>query len=159
MHRITKDSIDNLALWSPLRLLQALNPAAYDTVQYGAETAHPAVAFPFPGLTAIALEDLDSLDLDQVPDGWIIKGTDGLLPDSVPLTASWQQLHARYGEVIGDPGEVTVMFCRLPGFFFFLNTHLEDTGHLDVSLIPAGTTIKELLIRKSLPAGWACVPQ
>ncbi len=158
---ITADSVGPIALWSPLRLLRALHFGSRDTVTYGQESAYPAVSFPLGPITAVASEDRDSLELDAIPDAWAVVGQGGILPGGVPLSAPWSQLYEHYGRATGIVGNNAVMFCRMPGIFLEFPEPIaesETADSLSPAALPPESRVTQLLIRRVLPAGWACNP-
>ncbi len=76
---ISEDSIGPLDLGMTIASLRAACRAAYETLVYGEESTNPAVAFPFEGLTATAVQHHDSLLPQQAADAWSITGPKGLL--------------------------------------------------------------------------------
>jgi hypothetical protein len=157
---VSKDSIGPLLMSGPIRLLRLMCPWARDTVQYGEESAHPAVVFPFPGLKVLALQDWDSLHPDQPADGWVLSGHTALLPSRVPSDASWRDLVRVYGDsIVTESGSETlgVMFCSLPGYFFdFKASEAMTPESSSRPQISNNAVPIQILIRKSLPAGWEC---
>jgi len=158
--RVAEDSIGSLDLGASLRTLSAICPVAHDTVQYGEDNAYPAVVFPFKGLTVVASQYLDSLDLDKPADTWIVRGENGYLPGGVPLTASWEELRKAYGQGLADgEGGVTVMFCTHPHMFVDLDAAedvLPPGLTAELSRIPGDAKIVKVVILPQRPAGWKC---
>ena len=156
---ISADSVGPIALWSPLRLLRALHFGSRDTITYGEESAYPAVSFPLGPITVVASEDRDSLDLDAFPDAWVVVGQGGVLPGGVPLSAPWSELYAHYGRATGIVNNNAVMFCKMPGIFFEFAELIpegENADSLSLAALPPESRVTQLLIRRELPAGWAC---
>ena len=86
---ISEDSIGPLDLGTTMASLRVTCRAAYETVVYGEESANPAVAFPFEGLTATAVQHQDSLLPQQAADAWSVTGANGLLFGRLRLSAPW----------------------------------------------------------------------
>jgi hypothetical protein len=145
-------------LGATLRTLKVSCPAARDTVRYGESDVYPAVAFPFDRLTVSAFQYQDSLLPDQAPDTWVVQGTNGVLPNGVPLTASWADLRRAYGPWReGGDLELGAMFCAHPHLFlvFDASPHSLTGGRSDTpSGIPDNARIGQVLIQ-SRPA-WSC---
>jgi hypothetical protein len=158
--RISEDSIGSLELGGSLKTLRVACPAAYETISYGRETASAAVAFPFDGLTAVAVQDEDSVLPDQPADKWRVTGSNGLLLGRLPLTAPWAQLQSVLGPAIGDGADgLTVMFCAHPRLLFVLDASEESVAPdqpSDLSRIPSGARIRELLILPQANPTWHC---
>jgi hypothetical protein len=156
---ISRDSIWRLPLRSPLRALQSACPSSRDTSVRGEERGYPGLRFSFQGLRAIAVQYRNLLRLDEPPDVWIIVGGSAVLPQGLPLDVSWTQLHAAYGDAVAsteDEDGLTVKFCRLPNFFFTLNSSMAPQGLIrDFTRVPAAARVKELRVMIE-PPGWGC---
>jgi len=152
--RISEDSIGPLDLSKNLSGLHAICPAAHFTVDYGEETSSPAMAFPFEGLTAIAVQHEDSLLSSQPADAWGVSGDSGVLLGKVPLTARWAAFRQAFepgiasGENISiGQNRITVMFCAHPRILLILHAPPDSVTSdrpADLSRIPADARIKEL---------------
>jgi hypothetical protein len=164
--QVSEDSVGPLALGVSLGRLKAICPAAYYIVSYGEETASPALAFPFEGLTAVAVQDQDSLLLDRPADGWRVSGTNGILWGRVRLTAPWADFRDAFAPGIASGenisiGEhrVTVMFCAHPRVLLVLDASPDSVlpdRRADLSRIPASARIRELDILSSSNPTWQC---
>ncbi len=158
--RVSEDSIGPLDLSASLKRLRVSCPAAYETISYGEETANPAVAFPFDGLAAIAVQHQDSVLANQPADGWRVTGTKGLLLGRLPLTAPWTELRTAFGPGIDDGSHgLTVMFCAYPRLLFRLDAPSEGVTseqRSDLSRIPSGARIRELEILPEPNPTWHC---
>jgi hypothetical protein len=157
---VSKDSVGPLPIAAPIRVLRLMCPGAKDTVQYGEESAHPAIVFPFHGLLVLALQDRDELHAEEPPDAWVLSGTTGSLPRGVPMGASWTDLVQAYGDStssIAGSESVMAMFCSLPGFLFEFDGRdaATDTSSGRPKVSP-GAVPRQVLIRMILPAGWKC---
>lgn len=158
--RISEDSIGTLPLGAVLRRLRETCPAARETVHYD----EAALAFPFPGLTATAVQSRDSLQLGLPADIWIAEGPTGLLPNDVPMTARWADLRKAYGPGRIARGEtaVTAMFCAHPRLFFTLSAPPETVDfsgpEVDLSLVPDSATMRDVWIHNTPEPepGWRC---
>ena len=163
--RISEDSIGPLDLSMNLNALHALCPAARFTVSYGVESANPAVAFPFQGLTATAIQHEDSLLPSQPADAWRVSGDSGVLLGNVPLTARWTQFRQAFGPGIArrgisiDENRVTIMFCAHPRILLIFHASPDSIAPdrpADLSRIPADATIQEIDILPEPNATWQC---
>ncbi len=157
--RLSSDSIGMFPISATLRALRTACPAARDTTIETIEShLYAGISLPFRDVQVVAVQYRDSLKDDRPPNVWIIAGRRARLPDGLPLTATWRQLSAAYGEHIGDQeGEVYVMFCRMPNFFFTLEVPAQAGGPItDWSVIPDETGIKEVRVYLVPPANWSC---
>ena len=156
--RISPDSIGPLPVTATLARLRALCPAARDTVEYGDESANPAVFFPFWHLNVIAFQAGSSLRPERQAEGWVVGGTNGVLPEGVPLTARWKDVRTAYGNAMGETESgVTVMFCKWPTFFFKIDARIEPGTQLeDFSVIPDNAGILYVEITRGPEPGWQC---
>jgi hypothetical protein len=109
-------------------------------VHFGEQTIYPALLFPFDSVTVVAWQYFRSLEPDRAAVVWAIRGTNGVLPHGVPLTARWHDLHGAYGRGIGNTSfGVDITFCRLPGFYFDLEADPDSVGPIwagDFTQIP-----------------------
>lgn len=160
--RITEDSVGPLPISAPLSRLRQLCSLARDTIAYGEESSYPALVFHFGGLRIVAAQqDRDSLDMGHTAETWFVRGKEGMLPSSVPLSARWSTLRKTYGPGIGQSGsDVTVMFCKLPRMLFTLDADPERVGDIaahGLSTIPDSTTIREVtIVAPPGLGGWVC---
>lgn len=162
--RISEDSIGNWALDAALGTLRKRCPAARETRQYGESESYAAVAFPLDGLTATAVQYRDSLDRNQPADAWSVEGTNGVLPNGVPMTASWAELRRAYGRGMVARGEVslTAMFCAHERVFFTLSASpdvMDVSTSEDLSLVPDSTRVKDIGIFPRPNPTWHCEPR
>lgn len=100
----------------------------------------------------------ESLRPGEPADTWEVKGTNGVLPMSVPLNSRWAVLRRAYGGAVGRRMDgVVVMFCRFPRMFFYLDADPDSVGpivHNDFARIPLDSRIAHIIIR-SVPV-WTC---
>lgn len=156
---ISADSLGPLPLKAPIKNLRKLCPSAREVVFLTSEgNAYPAVQFSFREVKIVGYQFEDSIVEDQPVDRWIIRGTAAQLPGGVPLTATWPELRKAYGDAIVDTEDgLSVMFCKLPTFFFYLDASVASQGTLrDLSVIPQGARVRQLMIIPRPPAGPTC---
>jgi hypothetical protein len=160
--QISEDSVGTLALDAALRQLRESCPTASDTRHYAETEDYAALVFPFPGLSATAVQWRDSLQPDMPADSWIVEGTNGVLPNGVPMTAPWAALRRAYGTGLVARGEValTAMCCAHRRLFFILRASpetMENGGpDPDLSLVPDSTRIRNVSIARQPELGWRC---
>ncbi len=162
--RISEDSIDNWALDAALGTLRKRCLAAREARQYGESESYAGLAFPLDGLTATAIQYRDSLDANQPADAWSVEGTNGVLPNGVPMTASWAELRRAYGRGMVARGEVslTAMFCAHERVFFTLSASpdvMDVSTSEDLSLIPDSTRVRDIGIFPRPNPTWHCEPR
>jgi len=162
---ISEDSIGPLDLGMTMASLKATCRAAYETVVYGEESANPAVAFPFEGLTATAVQHQDSLLPQQAADAWSITGPNGLLFGRLRLSAPWVEFRDAFGPgIVSSAGGVTVMFCAHPRLLFVVDASSDSIAideqpgswNHNLSRIPRLANIKEVDIFPRPMADWSC---
>jgi hypothetical protein len=158
---LSQDSLGPLPAGASIANLRALCPASRDTIEYGHESANPAVVFPFWNLSVVAFQSGSVLHPSRPPDAWVVRGTNAMLPQGISLTATWKELQAAYGPAIGDDEfDVTVIFCKLPTFLFTMdapNAVVEPGIEIrDSSVIPGDARIIDVMIVRSPLAGWHC---
>lgn len=156
---ISADSLGPLPLRAPIKSLRKLCPSAREVVYLTSDgNPYPAVQFSFRELKVVGYQFKDSIVEDQPVDRWIIRGTAARLPEGLPFTATWRDLKQTYGSAIADTEEgLSVMFCKMPRFFFTLDTSVPANGRLrDLSVIPEGARIRELLIVPQQLNDWNC---
>jgi len=162
--RISEDSIGNWGLDAALGTLRKRCLAAHETRQYSESESYAALAFPLDGLTATAVQYRDSLDPNQPADAWSVEGSNGVLPNGVPMTASWAELRRAYGRGMVARGEVslTAMFCAHERVFFTLNASpdvMDVSTSEDLSLIPDSTRVRDIGIFPRPNPTWHCEPR
>jgi hypothetical protein len=162
---ISEDSIGPLDLGTTVASLRATCRAAYETVVYGEESTNPAVAFPFEGLTATAVQHQDSLLPRQVADAWTVTGPNGLLFGRLRLSAPWAEFRDAFGPgIVSSAGRVTVMFCAHPRLLFVVDASTDSVAldqqpgswNHNLSRIPRLANIKEVDIFPRPMADWSC---
>jgi len=161
--RISQDSIGILPVTATIRRLRRVCADARDTVMSSGppgsnEPAFPGLFIPYRGLTILALQyRADLLESDMPPDGWIVAGTNGLLPGGVPMGARWSTLWRRYGAAqVTARGVLVVRFCSLPSLLFTLDvdpTVVVTSGRVDLALIPDDAAVHHILVIGASLAG------
>lgn len=154
--RISDDSVGLLPVGAQMGELRRMCPDARDTsVSIAPQASGEA---PFPGLvirygdsTILALQYQDrGLRPDLPPDGWIVAGTNAVLPSGVPLGAKWAAIWSQYGAAqASGRGVLVVRFCSLPRTLFTLNVDpsaVVSSGRVDLALIPDDATIHHIFI-------------
>ena len=127
---ISVGHVGSLRLDLPLDSLRRRCPSSRDTTANGDEELDTAIVIARPGLRLVGklaqIEGEDGRQSVHVTDAdkvqqWMVIGSAGLLPRTVPLTATWRMLVSAYGPVTnqsGSNGDVFLSFCSMPGFVF-----------------------------------------
>jgi len=139
--QIAPGHIGTLPLDLPLGELHRRCPNLGWTTTNGDESLDTAVLLTRPGLRVVGVVatladeggDRRPLRVDSTAHIaiWKVSGTRGLLPDSVPLSASWNDLRRAYGPLgaFALNGIVYVTICRRPG----MNVEM-DLSHPDAPI-------------------------
>jgi len=118
------------------------------------------VEFHLTQLTVVASQTADSLNPDEAPDTWEVKGTDAILPMDLPMSSTWGTLRRAYGAAVGDRmPSVIVMFCKFPNMFFYLDADPESVGPIinnDLTKIPSESRIMRIIITLGPLGPWSC---
>lgn len=157
--QISQDSVGPLDLHMNLGILKIVCPAAYDSASYEAETANPALVFPFNELTVVAVQYQTSLRLNQPADVWAVSGANGLVSGRLPLAADWTELRGAFGPGVAFGADrLIVMFCAYPRLLFALDAPPESASvpAKDLTRIPAGARIREVEILLRSNPTWHC---
>lgn len=156
--RVTQDAIGGLQLDRSLSDLKGLAQTARDTVVSVAASTRAGVAFHYPDLTVVGVQQQDSIDLSRPADTWILTGCGGRLRDDVPLCANWQELTRAFGNKgVGTTkfGDAVVRLCELPDFEFQLDVGRGTVGALetapDLSGVPGTARITRVSILRTAP--------
>ena len=168
--RISPDSIGILSLTWDLRTIRHRCPLARDTVHYGEATEsggniYPALVISSGGVIVIGIQWSEVPDSLRPLDVWTISGRNVVLPEGIPLDATWGQLHKHYGAGVAylDYDVARVMFCKLPRLLIDLRGggyHPgEDTPNgitKDLSRLPEAMVVDRVGILLHDDAGWRC---
>jgi hypothetical protein len=148
--RVSRDSIGPLPVRDALVVLRALCPAARDTLEYGEESAYPAIRFPFVGVDVTGWQYSGNLQPDRPAQVWSVMGSNARLPNGVSLDATWSEISKAYGRGAGTAStRVTVWFCELPQFRFELDTDPDRVQRIwqgDFSQVPPDTRVRRVSI-------------